>query len=103
MSSEHATKTVRLTVDLSSCSKNGCAIFNYKHLLASAIKNKNNDDDEEEDGFEPKKFRRSFAELGTGYDDSDSFIDNTELEESVPEEIVTEFYVNNKRLKGHKK
>ncbi|KAK9504767.1 hypothetical protein O3M35_008956 [Rhynocoris fuscipes] len=103
MSSSSGTKTVRLTIDLKAYSKNGCAILNYKDLVANAVKNSNTKGEKKEDTPEEKKYRRSFAELGAGYDESDSFIDNTEVEESVPEEVITEFYVNSKKLKGHKR
>ncbi|KAK9497306.1 hypothetical protein O3M35_004649 [Rhynocoris fuscipes] len=118
-------KTIRLTVDLSNTDEYGCAVFNYRDLVKAEMEkrkrekrtqqnaNKDSDDDcmrnedealnrialqyEEKYGSNNMRYQ-SYSELGAGYDENDSFIDNTEAcEEILPEDIEPirgGYYVN---------
>ncbi|KAF4526210.1 hypothetical protein B566_EDAN001894 [Ephemera danica] len=126
--SKSVSKTVRFSLTLGESNEKSCPEFNYKELLAAeGNKSKPNgalpldvDDDDEagvralarkfeekyggggghSSGGKRKKRKRNedYVDLGAGYDDNDSFIDNTDAyDEIVPEEMTTAqggFYIN---------
>ncbi|KAE8737971.1 hypothetical protein FOCC_FOCC016564 [Frankliniella occidentalis] len=120
--------TIRLNLTLPTCNSDTFADFNYNTLILNERRKKEKTkekdkvngldpyaSDDEDDlrqiarsfeskyGTPKKKCRRleDYTELGTGYDDNDSFIDNTDAyDEVVPEDKTPEldgFYIN----KGH--
>ncbi|BES96351.1 Ubinuclein 2 [Nesidiocoris tenuis] len=123
-------KSVRLNIDLTSYSKGPPRyIFSYEDLVKKARAKAEaqgqiigslpdlfgGDSDElkriaskYEEKYSEKGKYKSYAELASGYDEEDSFIDNTEAnEEGIPEEMDTKkggFYINSGRLElTHKK
>lgn len=113
----------RFVLNLTESNEEKCPEFNYAHLLKSAEKKRKKDkkkdentitngvnlfDDDDDERvldvaryFESKygnRKKRDDVDLGAGYDESDSFIDNTDAyDEIVPESITTAhggFYVN---------
>ncbi|XP_011503173.1 PREDICTED: yemanuclein-alpha [Ceratosolen solmsi marchali] len=114
----------RFVLNLPESNEEKCPEFNYAQLLKSAEKKRRKDkkkdensvtngltpfEDTEDDEkildvaryFESKYGNRKksdYVDLGAGYDESDSFIDNTDAyDEIVPEEVTTVhggFYVN---------
>ncbi|XP_074000156.1 ubinuclein-2-like isoform X2 [Rhodnius prolixus] len=125
-------KTIRLTVDLSQTDKDGCAIFNYQDLVKAEKEKLNivyepkqlngasdlfNSEDEEalkkialqyeeKYGGGSNMRYQTYTELGAGYDENDSFIDNTEaVEEALPDNTEPKrggFYVNTGKLEYKK-
>ncbi|CAK1542749.1 unnamed protein product [Leptosia nina] len=126
----NVTKTVRLTINLDESNESKYPELNYKELVIVAAKKKrvengktagldpfsDNDDDVERVArkFEQKyggnstygrkgrsKFEE-FADIGAGYDENDSFIDNTHgYDEMIPPECDTlygGFYINSGSL-----
>ncbi|RZF38808.1 hypothetical protein LSTR_LSTR000511 [Laodelphax striatellus] len=111
-------KTVRLDLNLIEPNEDECSVFNYTALINSLekkqLKKKNNSEGKvngavdpfgEEDDEEVERLARqfeekyggadknrcySYSELGAGYDENDSFIDNTEpCDEALGEEYQT--------------
>lgn len=125
-------KAIRLTIDLSQTDKDGCAIFNYQDLVKAEKEKLNivyepkrqngasdlfNSEDEEalkkialqyeeKYGGGSNMRYQTYTELGAGYDENDSFIDNTEaVEEAVPDDTEPKrggFYVNTGKLEYKK-
>lgn len=123
-------KTIRLNMELSASNSNSFPEFNYSKLIhlekkkLKKLKSKQNgfsdpfmenDDDVERIAKElEKKYGTSYAsgrgrskkddfcDIGLGYDETDSFIDNTEAyDEIIPEEVETVeggFYINSGAL-----
>ncbi|XP_038218812.1 yemanuclein-like isoform X2 [Zerene cesonia] len=123
-------KTVRLTINLEESNELKCPELNYKELVIAAARKKrvengktagldpfsDNDDDVERVArkFEQKYGGKStygrkgrskyedFADIGAGYDENDSFIDNTHgYDEMIPPECDTlhgGFYINSGSL-----
>ncbi|KAK3918087.1 Ubinuclein-2 [Frankliniella fusca] len=120
--------TIRLNLSLPTCNSDTFADFNYNSLILHERRKKEKTKEKEKvNGLDPyasddeddlrqiarsfeskygtpkKKCRRleDYTELGTGYDENDSFIDNTDAyDEVVPEDKTPEldgFYIN----KGH--
>ncbi|XP_072945743.1 uncharacterized protein [Epargyreus clarus] len=119
------TKTVRITVNLDESNESKYPVLNYKELLKAAVRRQrvengktgldpfsDNDDDVEmvarkfeqkyggksTYGRKGRSKREDFADIGAGYDENDSFIDNTHgYDEMVPPECDTiygGFYIN---------
>ena len=115
--------SIRFVLNLSESNEEKCPEFNYAQLLKSEEKKKrkekkkeeNNvtngstplDDDNDEKVLDVARYfeekygnrkKNDYVDLGAGYDESDSFIDNTDAyDELVPEEVTTVyggFYVN---------
>ncbi|CAG4960607.1 unnamed protein product [Colias eurytheme] len=123
-------KSVRLTINLEESNELKCPELNYKELVIAAARKKrvengktagldpfsDNDDDVERVArkFEQKYGGKStygrkgrskyedFADIGAGYDENDSFIDNTHgYDEMIPPECDTlhgGFYINSGSL-----
>ncbi|XP_046477089.1 ubinuclein-1 isoform X1 [Neodiprion pinetum] len=119
---EDFVQSYRFTLTLPESNEQACPEFNYCELLRSAEKKRkkentkkgdeNNtvngldphDDDDDEKlqemakRFEAKYGINDYVDLGAGYDESDSFIDNTDAyDEIVPKEVTTVrggFYIN---------
>ncbi|XP_064419445.1 ubinuclein-2b [Latimeria chalumnae] len=114
-------QTVRLELSLSEPTQEGCAEFNYPHLVQASRKPPPNPadpfDDEERERLEvealAKKFEVKYGakshkhrkdrlqdliDIGYGYDETDPFIDNSEAyDELVPASLTTKFggfYIN---------
>ncbi|XP_043481665.1 ubinuclein-1-like isoform X2 [Leptopilina heterotoma] len=111
----------RFTLTLPEPNEERCPEFSYTKLLKNAEKKrikenkrKNNHttngldpyDDDDEDNLKEmaKKFeaKYGYTDLGAGYDENDSFIDNTDAyDEIVPDEVTTAyggFYINSGAL-----
>ncbi|KRT83148.1 hypothetical protein AMK59_4575 [Oryctes borbonicus] len=124
-------KTIRITLVLPESNEDTCPEYNYKEELAAAKRKDkvkpikpttngldpfNDDDDdvrriaqemEAKYGVSgPKKRRKGrrddYADIGMGYDESDSFIDNTDgYDEIIPQNVTTlhgGFYINSGAL-----
>ncbi|CAH0387177.1 unnamed protein product [Bemisia tabaci] len=114
--------SVRITINLTEPSGDSCPVFSYTALVNSVERKKKKDNDkvangsidhihdcdeeqlkriaaqyEDKYGTKEKRFS-NYNELGAGYDDGDSFIDNSEaLDEALSEQVEPEFggyYVN---------
>ncbi|XP_044735120.1 ubinuclein-1 isoform X3 [Chrysoperla carnea] len=122
-------RSFRFNLTLTESNEKSCPIFNYRELLESAAEKSKpvtngldpfgDDNDEAEVAriarqFEAKyscptpsrkkkkKYKGDWADMGAGYDETDSFIDNTDAyDEIVPEDIIPEhggFYINSGSL-----
>lgn len=117
-------RSIRLNLTLTEPNKNGCPIFDYTALVkkerekAEGSKKKerlngtvpfpNEDEDvaqlakHYEDKYSDRRY--TYAELGAGYDESDSFIDNTDIceEELTNEEFkrYEGFYINKEKFES---
>lgn len=106
-------KTIRLNIDLTQINREGSVILNYNKLLneeRARIEKRERGDtrdgksekDSKKLKFSDNRYIHSYAELGAGYDDDDSFIDNTEAnEEGLPENMDTKYggyYINSGEL-----
>lgn len=106
-------KTIRLNIDLNQVSRDGNVVLNYTKLLTEEKARRARGDHSGKSERDSKRLKlsdnryQSYAELGAGYDDDDSFIDNTDAyEEGLPEDIDTKFggyYVNSGELELMKK
>ncbi|XP_046743671.1 ubinuclein-1 isoform X2 [Diprion similis] len=119
---EDFVQSYRFTLTLPESNEQACPEFDYCELLKSAEKkrkkesNKKGDENNTVNGLDPhdddddeklqemaKRFEakygiNDYVDLGAGYDESDSFIDNTDAyDEIVPKEVTTVrggFYIN---------
>ncbi|XP_014258639.1 yemanuclein-like [Cimex lectularius] len=98
---EKEPKSIRLNLELKNGEEDHCPIFNYYNLIQ---KRKHDISDGVRDNVDQMDKQRSvsYAQLGAGYDENDSFIDNTDLQdEGMPENLDTKrggFYVNYGKL-----
>ncbi|KAK9695190.1 Ubinuclein conserved middle domain [Popillia japonica] len=129
--SKENAKTIRITLALPESNEDTCPEYNYKEELAAAKRKDKikhikpttngldpfNDDDDDVRRIAqemeakygaagPKKRRKGrrddYADIGMGYDESDSFIDNTDgYDEIIPQNVTTlhgGFYINSGAL-----
>lgn len=90
--SNKSSETIRLNIDLDQASRDGSIVLNYMKLLADEKARRARSDNMGKSGIPAKRLKLSYAELGEGYDDDDSFIDNSEVyDESMPDNLDTKY------------
>ncbi|XP_049647809.1 ubinuclein-1-like [Accipiter gentilis] len=100
---EPAAKTVRIELTLFKPDQKRCPEFFYPDLLESCCEKVKGGSSEDKGGKRRRKDRiQDLIDLGNGYDESDSFIDNSEAyDELVPASLTTKyggFYINSGTL-----